>query len=218
MNKKIITIAEVVFALIFVILLALFMSTIITKGNSTNTQLIDTLETTGGTSLNSYDHATMKGEAVISAIRNVKSIGDGTLRLELDVYTIKSMSNTGTNAVKGQAYGYILNKSTDLVVFKAKDPTDKFYINPAADFHSVLCYNNNNVCIGIIFYQEGVEESKVAPAFDGSKITAAASTSGRNNNCGDHMYCGKAGWKANDSKCSDTTAISTSPIILNTCS
>ena len=144
MNKKIIVIAEITFALIFVVLLALFMSTITSKGNVANTNLINTLETTGGTSLQQYDNGQMKGEAVINAIRNVKTLGDD-VKLELVVFNTK---DTG-----GTAYGYVKGETTIKAYEKPDNNDDKLYINPAADYITKLVRNKNNVVIGIHFSQ-----------------------------------------------------------------
>lgn len=143
MNKKIITIAEIVFALIFVILLALFMSTISSKGNSANTQLINTLEQTSNTGTSSYDGVEMKGEAVKNAIKNIKTIG-GDTKLEVKVHTLDDP--------EGASYGYIGNETT-LTPYEGITAKDPQYINPNADFKSTLIYNNNDIVIAIHFAQ-----------------------------------------------------------------
>lgn len=149
MSKKIITIAEIVFALIFVVILALFMSTITNKGNSANTKLVDTLEMTDNTSLNSYDGSEMKGEAVINAIKNVKSIG-GDLKLKV---VVKTKMNTS-----GAEYGFTATSATEPVAYDgtaaSKDSGHNDYINPSALFSSELVKNSNNVVTGITFTQQ----------------------------------------------------------------
>ena len=151
LNKKIITIAEVVFALLFVILLSMFIASILRKGNSSNTQLIDTMQEVGYTHIRYYDEATLTGREVENAIKNNKSISKtADTKLEMDVYTLKGSSSTC-----GNAYGYIGNQKSKYTTYQSKDTTSDSYINPNATFKSKICYNRNNVPIGIVFLQEG---------------------------------------------------------------
>lgn len=151
MNKKIIIIAEIVFALIFVILLSIFMMTIIRKGNSSNTHLVDTMQELGYTSVRYHDEATSTGGKVENAIKNSKSIPrTADTKLEMDVY-----SATGMSVKYGDAYGYVENKQSNYTSYKNQDTTDESYINPSARFNSHIVYNTNNVPIGIVFIQEG---------------------------------------------------------------
>lgn len=143
MNKKIITIAGIVFALIFVVLLAVMMGTITTKANSANSKLVDTLEMTDNTSLSIYDGKIVKGESVISAIQNVKSIGGG-MKLQINVKT------KGTD--KTESYGYVGGSET-ITEYKITNPEDPKYINSSANFQSELAKNSNDVVTGINFTQ-----------------------------------------------------------------
>lgn len=142
MNKKIITIAGIVFALIFVVLLAVMMGTITTKANSANSKLVDTLEMTDNTSLSIYDGKVVKGESVISAIQNIKNIGGG-MKLQIDVKTKSGVSTP---------YGYVGNDDT-ITEYEITDPKDSNYINPSANFQSELSKGKNDVVIGITFTQ-----------------------------------------------------------------
>lgn len=168
MNKKIITIAEIVFALIFVVLLALFMSTVSSKGNSANTQLINTLEQTSNTGTASYDGREMKGEAVKNAIENVKTIG-GDTKLEIVVHTIDNTAGT--------AYGYV-GGGTTLKKYTVRSASDADYINPTADFQSTLIKNDNDIVIAIHFEQ-------IKP--DGTKPVDCSSTCIDSNGVGDYL-------------------------------
>ena len=143
MNKKIITIAGIVFALIFVVLLAVMMGTITTKANSANSKLVDTLEMTDNTSLSIYDGKTVKGESVLSAIQNVKSLGGG-MKLEITVDT-----KSGSAPV---SYGYVDGADT-ITEYKVTDPNSADYINSTANFQSELTKNANDVVTGITFTQ-----------------------------------------------------------------
>lgn len=151
MNKKIITIAGIIFALIFVVLLAVMMGTITTKANSANSKLVDTLEMTDNTSLSIYDNKIVKGESVISAIQNVRNLGGG-VKLEIKVKT-----TGGTE----QKYGYVGDKDglveheiTNPVEYEITNPNDDNYINSTANFQSKLLKNSNDVVTGISFEQK----------------------------------------------------------------
>lgn len=157
MNKKIITIAEIVFALIFVVLLAVFMATINSKGNSANNQLVNTLESTGTTSLQNYDGKDVKGSTVVTALDNYKSIGE-ELKLTMIVTT---KATTASDEITdgdgddhtGKAYGYMENGGEYDAYSASADEED--YINQSANFHCELVKNANDVVIGIHFVQEG---------------------------------------------------------------
>lgn len=142
MNKKIITIAGIVFALIFVVLLAVMMGTITTKANSANSKLVDTLEMTDNTSLSIYDGTTVKGESVTNAIKNVKQIG-GSYKLKIFVVTGDGAKNT---------YGYT---SDTPVTETPNSPSDSGYINSSSNFTSNLATNENDVVTAIVFIQDG---------------------------------------------------------------
>lgn len=160
MNKKIITIAEIVFALIFVVILAVIMGTITNKGNSANTKLVDTLEMTDGMSLQNYDGTQVKGGAVVNAIRNGKSLG-GDLKLFIWVDT--GMDTTGKCYGYGKSSG---GNSINTVNFSKSVYTDDSYnnytapssdsadyISESAEFASKLVKNSNDVIVGIYFEQ-----------------------------------------------------------------
>lgn len=142
MNKKIITIAGIVFALIFVVLLAVMMGTITTKANSANSKLVDTLEMTDNTSLSIYDGKVVKGESVISAIQNIKNIGGG-MKLQI---TVKTKSGDSKD------YGYVGNND-EITEYDITDPKNLNYINPSANFQSELSKGPNDVVTGIAFTQ-----------------------------------------------------------------
>ena len=173
MNKKIITIAEIVFALIFVVLLAVFMATINSKGNSANNQLVNTLESTGTTSLQNYDGKDVKGSTVVTALDNYKSIGE-ELKLTMVVSTAADADGDGATvtgadgAHKGYLYGYDnaeLTRGKELPAYSASADQPK-YINQSANFHCELIKNSNDVVIGIHFVQEGADPCTACNADD----------------------------------------------------
>lgn len=157
MNKKIITIAGIVFALIFVVLLAVMMGTITTKANSANSKLVDTLEMTDNTSLSIYDGTTVKGESVTNAIKNVKQIGSG-MKLEIKVTTGKGVTDYYgyTNNAKDENLSEDEEKIDFNITPRTSTPsetTSDYYINPSANFKATLDTNDNDVVKGIKFEQ-----------------------------------------------------------------
>lgn len=153
MNKKIITIAEIVFALIFVVLLAVFMATINSKGNSANNQLVDVLESTDSSNVKSYPNGgTVKGSTVEMALDQISSlagdintfyIGVGTNENGLnegDLTFEKNKTDKDSIYVKGESYN-------------VTDSKDENYINPKADFVCTHDVNNNGIIVGIKFVQ-----------------------------------------------------------------
>ena len=147
MNKKILTITGIVFALIFVVILSVMMSTITTKGNDANTQLVDTLEMTSNANLDLYEHgASVKGEQVINAIKNVRNLG-GDVKM---VITVK----TKANSTDGAKYGYTEDGNGDIVSYNVTDSSDKNYINASAQFKCERNENGNGVVTGLTFTQE----------------------------------------------------------------
>lgn len=121
------------------------MGTITNKANNANTKLVDTLEMTDNASLDTYaDGSIVKGEAVINAIKNVKSIG-GNIKMEIQVKTKAS-----SDYVK---YGYV-DGSNSITAYSQSDSTKDDYINPSASFECTQVPNANGVVTKIQFEQK----------------------------------------------------------------
>ena len=165
MNQKIIDIAKIVFALIFVVLLAVMMGTISSKGNSANTKLVDTLEMSDGLDMETYNGVDMKGSTVANALRNGQSLGGGA---KLFFYVETGEGNTsiygygsdsGSDALSGltyvdgdEAFSETVYPSNTFTSYSASN-NDADYINTTAEFHSRLIQNANGVIVGIEFTQ-----------------------------------------------------------------
>lgn len=147
MNKKIITIAEITFALLFIILLALLMGTIMNKGNSAATKLSDTLEMTDSTSLESYSsNQIYKGDAVINLIKNLKTMA-GNNR---PVIKVKTLAVT-----QDAEYGFTSKDSGTPVSYNITNSRDDNYINPNGNFRCEVVQNNDyNGLIGEIKFEQ----------------------------------------------------------------
>lgn len=160
MNKKIITIAEIVFALVFVVLLSVFMATINSKGNTANNQLVDTLEMTSGTSLDKYINMgaeeTVKGTDVVSVATNYKTVS-GNAKLQVSVKTLAASETQEygflTSADSVTVNGKKINKGEEFGPYSAPISTDVNYINPAGDFKVSIPANDNGVYDHITFTQ-----------------------------------------------------------------
>lgn len=148
MNKKIITIAGIVFALIFVIILAVMMATITNKAENANVKLVDTLDANDAQSIQAYEDGEVKGETVIGAIKNIKSIG-GQYKVQVIVHT-KLNSPTVTNGLATIGLG-VYDKDNQ---YTAPAQSAKDYINPKAEFSTKVNRNENNVPVSIEFQQK----------------------------------------------------------------
>lgn len=156
MNQKIITIAEIVFALIFVVLLAVFMATINSKGNAANNQLVDVMDANSASSIEAYEgKGIMKGTMVSQAMENIASIGGEVNNFKIAVYT-----NEG-----GEDY---YDKDKKYNVTNSKDDD---YINPNGDFYCHVVYNKNNIPIGMVFVQSKVSGAEDSSNWDESDLT-----------------------------------------------
>lgn len=169
MNKKIITIAEIVFALVFVVLLAVFMATINSKGNDANNQLVNVLGNTGtGTieSFQSLEGTTCKGTVVVDAATNYHNLTNDGTKIQVKVVT-------GRDGKTVRYYGYLtmtgtlssnetqLNKEKAAQIKKGDEigkynkpaSNAKDYINPNGDFEIKVESNSNGVLSSLIFTQ-----------------------------------------------------------------
>lgn len=168
MGEKIGTIAKIVFAIIFIALLATIMGVIMRSGNNAVPKMSDTLALTDSLDLNTYDGTNIVGESVRTAIQNGKAIG-GSAKLAFVVKTLEDSDGTsygyGTKSGEnGNVTGKAKSGSTEISVnwqsstkYTAKlesDPSSSTYINPNAYFNSTLLYNDNDVVVGILFEQQ----------------------------------------------------------------
>lgn len=150
MNKKIITIAEIVFALIFVVLLAVFMATINSKGNSANNQLVDTLEATDSSNVKSYPNGgIVKGSTVEMAIDQINSLAG-----EVNTFTITVKTQLNPNNDNDDDGGTGNGVYTKGSTYNVTNSKNKNYINPKADFKCEHVTNENGIITGLVFTQQ----------------------------------------------------------------
>lgn len=127
MGQRIEHIAGIVFAMMFIAILALMNSNVLGIGNSVNAQLSRTYEATEMRELASFDNTTVTGSTAISAIKNY----DNLYNYNMAIYVDGTPYGAATGA-KDYAYA-----ST--------------HIDPAASFNAVLDVNSNGVTTGIRF-------------------------------------------------------------------
>lgn len=127
MGQRIEHIAGIVFALMFIAILALMNSNVIGIGNSVNDQLSRTYEATEMRELASFDDTKVTGSTVISAIKNY----DNLYHYDMEIY------------VDGESYGAAAG---------ARDYAyASTHIDPTASFSAALEANANGVTNAIWF-------------------------------------------------------------------
>lgn len=160
MGSRIQKIAGIIFALMFVAVIAVLNTGILTLGTSANKQLSTTVNSTDS-ALAIYDQGVVSGSSVITAAKSP----DKVCSTELTIY----VATAGNSSAKSY---------TKLAPYSASGVTAATTINNSANFDSYLCYNTNDVVTGILFVQDtakGVSDSVVtsngstAQGFDASK-------------------------------------------------
>lgn len=136
MGSRIQKIAGLIFALMFVAIMAVLNTSILTLGTSGNDQLTS-IVASDDSALSVYDNSTVYGATVI----NCAKAPDGVCSIPLEI-TVKTAD--GTTSV------YSAAKETK---YDVSDPNGKGYINRSAKFDSELVYNENGVVKGITFTQ-----------------------------------------------------------------
>jgi len=137
MGSRVQKIAFLIFALMFVAIMAVLNTSILTLGTSSNEQLTN-IVASDDSALNVYDDSTVYGATVINCAKAPDDVCSNPLQI-----TVKTAANSaGTTYETGTLY-------------TVTDANDTNYINRSAKFHSELVYNDNGVVSGITFTQEG---------------------------------------------------------------
>lgn len=171
MDKKILTITGIVFALLFVVILSVMMGVITKQSNDATAQLTETLGGAESISLSKYDDKEVKGNAVTAAISSGKGMSvDSKMFFFVKTLAGESTcygygSTTGENQFSGLKYkenGELPEEPnfTETVYannsykeYSGTDSSSNGYINEHATFHSHLLENSNGVVVGIYFEQ-----------------------------------------------------------------
>lgn len=152
MGSRIQKIAFIIFALLFVAIMAVMNSTVLNLGTNGNKQLSTTLQTSDTASLEVYNDASVAGSAVLSAAKNPSSVSSTNLKI-----------GVLTKAAGTTMKVYIANGSDD----NKYSGSGNDAINASSQFRSYLCYNANGVVTGIAFIQDGVTDDDCKTAIEG---------------------------------------------------
>ena len=142
MGSRIQHIAFIVFALLFVAIIAVINTGILNMGTNANKTLSTTVQTSNSSTLELYNNAKIAGDTVANAAKNPDSLANTAMQ----VFVITKSGNT--QATYDNAHKY-----------KAQSSAAE-YINSSAQFQSYLCENDNGVVSGILFVQDGATYSQ----------------------------------------------------------
>lgn len=136
MGSRVQKIAFLIFALMFVAIMAVLNTSILTLGTSSNEQLTSVVAS-DDSPLSVYDDTTVYGATVIQAAKAPDNVTSTPLEI-----IVKTSSNTSGATYKGDT------------TYNITDASNADYINRSAKFHSTVQYNDNGVASSITFEQE----------------------------------------------------------------
>ena len=172
MDKKIIVTAEIAFAMAFIVVMALIMSTVSGFGTSTNKRLTNMRETAQMAEFAPYNEGIVSGDTVISTINKLKETPNGT-KMSYGVChggNMATSSNWKFYGIKrfvyasGQSALYTANNAvvSNLKIGSAQAYTTydvstavgaAGYISPAKEYRASILHNKNGNMMGIIFVE-----------------------------------------------------------------
>ena len=141
MGSRVQKIAFLIFALMFVAIMAILNTTILTMGTSANSQLTTTV-TSDDSSLQIYDQGSLYGSSVVTCAKDPGKVAS----TDMNIYVITNADKDGTKYDTTNKYDGSGNTS------------DCTNINKTAKFNSYLCNNANGVTTGILFIQQNTAD------------------------------------------------------------
>lgn len=125
MNKKILTVAGIIFALVFILLLAIMFGNISTKTSDSTNKMVDTFNATDNTNSDAYaEGANYKGSEVIALIQNIDAItGSSNTTVK-----VKQSSNDNSSTVTYSSTNRYDGKAS-------RDKSSNSYINPSSNYN-----------------------------------------------------------------------------------
>lgn len=141
MGSRVQKIAFLIFALMFVAIMAVLNTSVLTLGTSANDQLT-TVVASDDSTLSIYDDTTVYGSTVINCAKNPNGVTSTPVN-------VKVITGDGTE----NTYGTL--DDADSESYAVSDATDAGYINRSAKFHATIDTNENGVVNLITFTQEG---------------------------------------------------------------
>lgn len=142
MGGRVQKIAFIIFALLFVAIMAVLNTSVLNMATSSNKTLTTTVTTSDSSSLNVYDNTSVYGSTVQECAKKPDSIVSSSLSVL--VCTTGSEESEGYTAYTGDN------------TYNQNNAGEADYINPNSMFNSNLLTNSNGVTVGILFYQDGV--------------------------------------------------------------
>lgn len=167
MDKKILAIAGIVFALVFVILMSLIFMNVITFGEVANNSIERITQVTEEANLEQYNETVVSGDTIIATINKVKETRNG-------IKMSYAVCNGSTNSAGSWSkYGYckleysagagasnyytaigsgVENyKTYDLTLTSADGNS---YISPVQEYTSHIITSTNGALVGIVFIKK----------------------------------------------------------------
>ena len=143
MGSRIQHIAFIVFALLFVAIIAVINTGILNMGTNANKTLSTTVQTSNSSTMELYNNTKISGDTVAAAAKNPNSLANTSMT----IYVVtKAKNSLPTKAGEG-----LYNNDNK---YQAKSG-DTNYINSSAQFDSYLLQNDNGVTSGVLFIQDG---------------------------------------------------------------
>ena len=152
MGSRVQKIAFLIFALMFVAIMAVLNTTVLTMGTSANSQLTTTVSS-DDSALSIYDQGNVYGTSVITAAKDPDKVAS----TEMSIHVITRADTAGTTYTAAPDDQYTGSDEAKV-------------INKNSKFDSYLCNNENGVTTGILFVQQSADASG-AEALVGDGIT-----------------------------------------------
>ncbi len=163
MGKKMITIAEIAFAVVFIIIMATIFRTVTNFGNNANNSLQSISKAIEDADIATYNGTTVSGDTVVSTINKLQATKNG---VKMSYYVKSSdvkdsygyeVINSGSGSPNILDAGgdkisgyYSKSANSDYKDYSAKVGETGF-ISPVENYKSNLAFNENGVLVGIIF-------------------------------------------------------------------
>lgn len=175
MNQKIITIAGILFAVIFIVALALVFKNVMRFTDTANKQLTHIQELVESADLSAYDRKVVSGDSVVSAINKFREASNGTkmsyvvidadnenqyygMHKFKDITAVKKdPSSVEENMQNIDYYKPVKldDSNDDYTTYYPYDTTIKLgtkgSINPVTEYESYILMTENDVIIGVVF-------------------------------------------------------------------
>lgn len=164
LDKKILAIAGIVFALVFVILMSLIFMNVINFGEVANNSIERITQVTEEANLEQYNETVVSGDTIIATINKVKETRNG---IKMSYAVCNGAPNSASSWTK---YGYCKLEysasegaekkyttiGTGVTEYKTYDLTltssdSNKYISPVQEYTSHIITSTNGMIVGVVF-------------------------------------------------------------------